>query len=137
MIHIAFTIHNGGALTIIKDADHQVIRRETHALHHVSGPLADWLACKAALRLGGSLTRGDVALYSDLPVIEQLCALQPPAAAPGRVDKNGLTTEQRAAGREMAQYFEVLAMLWTLFRGRWTACRVGQERIVAAMELTP
>ena len=129
--HIAFTIVRDLGHVVIKDEAHQVVRYEHVPLGEVSGELAAWLVCKAAIRLADQRWP-NVVLYSDLAVIEQLVNLEMRAEDRPRYE----THNGRPKGVDglLGQHFDAAAMLWEKFRGQWTAHRVTQERILQAVE---
>jgi len=129
--HVAFTIIENIGYIIIKNDQHVVELDEHVLLGNITGELAEWLVCKAALRLAGKL-RGELHLYSDCAVLLQLAELDPGARTTARVlERNG-----RPPGIDglLGQYYDALGLLWELCRGRWTATPVSQERVLAAVK---
>lgn len=129
--HVAFTIVGDLGHIVIKNDAHVVERYEYFPLGDIDGELAQWLVCKAALRLAGKMS-GALHLYSDCAVITQLAEMDPGERATRRaLERNG-----RPPGFDglLGQYFDALGLLWELCRGRWTATHVAQERVLAAVQ---
>lgn len=54
MIHIGFTIdENNNVHVVIKDSQRRLLHQSQTSLGQSSGEIAEWLACKAAIREAG------------------------------------------------------------------------------------
>jgi len=131
MLHIGFTILDHTAQIIVKNDERAIIHREALPLGEAGGVNAEWLACKAAIRRGGALNRGAMRLYSDCGVIEQLVKLDPAVKLPvGETFPTGGGKLPQHCDQELYHFVDAVSMLWTLFKGKWEAYHVEQERIL-------
>lgn len=131
LIHIGFTIDaDNTAHIIIKDSQRHIIHHSQVPLGESRGEVAEWLACKAALREAGRFGSQAVRLYSDCQVVERLKNLDP-AYQPGQVTwPTGYGRLPDCQDPALYHYFDTLNLLWTLFNGKWEAIQVEKERIL-------
>jgi hypothetical protein len=130
MLHVGFTITGDTAEIVIKDASLSVIHHGAIALGESRGETAEWLACKAAIRLAGKIGCNAVKLYSDLSVITQLVRLDTPHDPPEGVKfPTGYGKLPQYVSQDLYHFYDAVGLLWTLFKGRWEAYLVEKERI--------
>lgn len=132
MIHVGFTVQGNQAHIIIKDNDTRIIHQECLALGDIIGIMAEWLACKAALRQAARLANGAVRLYSDCGIIEQLASLTPeykindPCRWPA-----GYGPLPECPSKELHHFYDCIGLLWMTWRSRWEALKIEQRRILS------
>lgn len=131
LIHIGFTIDaDNTAHIIIKDSQRHVIHHSQVPLGESRGEIAEWLACKAALREAGRFGSQAVRLYSDCRIIERLKNLDP-AYKPEQVAwPTGYGRLPDCQNADLCHYFDTLNMLQLLFNGKWEAIPIEKERIL-------